>query len=104
VSVWLAADSTVIVGAGSHPVRSDFSRPGYSLMAGEVASLLLSRMTVPILYTCVKNECITISWQVETLDRERPEIALGWLVGESATSMEPTQLRQLRRSGLMKLL
>jgi hypothetical protein len=75
-----------------------------SLMAGEVASLLLSRMTVPILYTCVKNECITISWQVETLDRERPEIALGWLVGESATSMEPTQLRQLRRSGLMKLL
>ena len=51
-----------------------------------------------------ENECITISWQVETLDRERPEIALGWLVGESATSMEPTQLRQLRRSGLMKLL
>ena len=90
----------VIVGAGSHTVRSDFSRPGYLLMAGEVASLLLSRMTVPILYTCVKNECITISWQVETGDRERPEIALGWLVGESATSMEPTQLRQLRRSGL----
>jgi hypothetical protein len=50
VSVWLAADSAVIVGTGSHPVRSDFSRPGYSLMAGEVASLLLSRMTVPILY------------------------------------------------------
>ena len=24
-----------------------------------------------------ENECITISWQVETLDRERPEIALG---------------------------
>jgi multidrug efflux pump subunit AcrB len=41
--------AAVIVGPRD-PVRSDLSGLAISLMAGEVASLLLSRMAVPVLY------------------------------------------------------
>jgi hypothetical protein len=40
----------VVVGAASDPRRSDLPRPRHRLMAGEIASLLISRMAVPVLY------------------------------------------------------
>ena len=38
-----------------HPIRPDFQGLAISLMAGEVASLLLSRMAVPVLYYVAKR-------------------------------------------------
>ena len=38
-----------------HPLRSDLQSLAISLMAGEVTSLLLSRMAVPVLYFMAKR-------------------------------------------------
>jgi multidrug efflux pump subunit AcrB len=47
--------AAVIVGAGVILFDPIFQGLAISLMAGEVASLLLSRMTVPVLYYVVKQ-------------------------------------------------
>ena len=48
--------AAVIVGAGVILFDPIFQGLAISLMAGEVASLFLSRMTVPVLYYVLKNK------------------------------------------------
>jgi multidrug efflux pump subunit AcrB len=57
-SPMLVIDSAVIVGSAVILFDPIFQGLAISLMAGEVASLLLSRMTVPILYFLLKHRTI----------------------------------------------
>jgi multidrug efflux pump subunit AcrB len=56
--------AAVIVGAGVILFDPIFQGLAISLMAGEVASLFLSRMTVPVLYYVLKNKERKISGSI----------------------------------------
>jgi multidrug efflux pump subunit AcrB len=71
----------VVVGAGMIVFDPIFQGLAISLMAGEVASLLLSRIAVPVLYERVANH----------MAKEKTESVEGWAGSAGVTAVaEPT--------------
>jgi hypothetical protein len=88
--------AAVIVGSGVILFDPIFQGLAISLMAGEVASLLLSRMTVPVLfYMSERRKAAQKIIEVPSFERESveeaelPEIEPVEQVAESATDAEP---------------